>query len=85
MEKLIYLCENCKKVAQNEKELRKNNWLQMRGDSTHGISVWLDKPRKKHKEGYSDSFMLTVGWQSRDYHFCSVKCLVKLLEGKESV
>jgi hypothetical protein len=84
MEKTIYICENCKKVAESEKELRKENWLEIRGDITHGIKVWLDKPRK-HKDGVPDSFMLTVGYKERDYHFCSIKCLVKLLEGKESV
>jgi hypothetical protein len=84
MEKKIYECENCKKVATSEKELRKNNWLEITGDATHGIKVWLDKPRK-HKEGVSDSYMITIGWQSREYHFCSIKCLVKLLEGKESL
>jgi hypothetical protein len=83
MEKKIYLCENCKKVAEDEKQLRRDNWLQIRGDATHGISVWLEKPRK-HKKGVSDSFMLTIGWQNRDYHFCSIKCLVKLLKGNDS-
>lgn len=84
MEKKIYVCENCKKVAESEKELRKNNWLQINGGSTHGISVWLDKPRK-HKKGIADSFMLTIGWRDREYHFCSIKCLVKLLKGNESI
>ena len=84
MEKKIYVCENCKAVAQDEKEMRKKNWLQMRGDATHGISVWLEKPRKI-KKGTSASYMLTVGWQSRDYHFCSVKCLTALLNGNESI
>jgi hypothetical protein len=84
MEKKIYLCENCKKVAESVKELRRDNWLQINGDITHGISIWLDKPRK-HKEGVSDSFMITIGWQNREYHFCSIKCLVKLLKGNESI
>jgi hypothetical protein len=83
MEKIIYLCENCGKSVNSEKELRRDNWLQIRGDSTHGIGVWLEKPRK-HKDGVPDSYMLTIGWQDREYHFCSIKCLVKLLKGKES-
>jgi hypothetical protein len=84
MEKKIYVCENCKKVAESQKELRKQNWLQISGDITHGINIWLDKPRK-HKEGVSDSFMITIGYQNRDYHFCSIKCLKKLLNGNESI
>jgi len=84
MKKEIYVCENCKKVANNEKQLRKENWLQINGGATCGISVWLDKPRI-HKKGVSDSFALTIGWQEREYHFCSIKCLVKLLEGNESI
>lgn len=84
MEKKIYVCEKCKKAAQDEKEMRKDNWLMLRGDSTHGISVWLENPRKV-KKGFTASYMLTVGWQGRDYHFCSIKCLVALLRGKESV
>ena len=84
MEKKIYICENCKKVAQDEKQLRKENWLQIRGDITHGLRIWLDQPRK-HKKGVSDSYMLTIGSQDREYHFCSIKCLTKLLKGDESI
>lgn len=84
MEKKIYVCENCKAVAQDEKEMRKKNWLQLKGGSTQGVNVWLDKPRKT-KKGVSDSYMITVGWQSRDYHFCSTKCLTALLNGDESI
>ena len=84
MEKKIFVCENCKAVAQDEKEMRQKNWLQLRGGSTLGISVFLEKPRKI-KKGVSASYMLTVGFQSRDYHFCSTKCLTALLNGTESV
>jgi hypothetical protein len=84
MEKKIYVCENCKKIAENEKQLRKENWLELHGGATQGISIWLKNPRK-HIKDVTDSFMLTIGWQGRDYHFCSIKCLVALLKGNESI
>ena len=84
MKKEISICEVCKRIAQNEKQKRKENWLQLSGGCLHGISVWLKKPRE-HKEGVCDSYMLTVGWQDRRYDFCSIKCLVKALKGTVSI
>ena len=83
MEKQIFVCEKCGKIAQDQKQLRKENWLMISGGILKGIEIWLDKPRK-HKEGVSDSFMIHIGWKERDYHFCSIKCLVKLLKANES-
>lgn len=84
MEKKISICEICGKRAEDEKQKRKENWLQIRGDICGGISTWLEKPRIK-KEGVVESFMHTVGWRSRTYDFCSIKCLVKALQSKESI
>jgi len=84
MEKKISVCEICKKVAKDDKQKRKENWLKINGGCTYGISVWLEKPRV-HKRGVADSFMHTVGWQNREYDFCSIECLVKALKGKESI
>jgi hypothetical protein len=84
MKKEISICEICKSRAENDEQKRKENWLEIKGGTLHGVSVWLEKPRF-HKKGVCDSFMLTVGWQSRDYHFCSIKCLVKALRGKHSI
>ena len=78
MEKKHYHCEMCPAVASSEKELRKGNWIRLLGDG--GISVWLDKPR-----GKSGVMMLTVGYKKRRYDFCSIKCLVKALNGTESI
>jgi hypothetical protein len=84
MEKKIFICEYCGNTAESEKQLRKENWLQIHGGIMRGISIWLDKPRET-KKGVSSSFMLTIGYQDREYHFCSIKCLVKLLKGKKSI
>ena len=84
MEQKISVCEICGKEATCEKQKRKENWIELNGGSLYGISIWLDKPRK-HKEHVADCYMLTVGWQNRVYDFCSIKCLVKALKGKESI
>ena len=73
-------CEMCPKVAKDNAQLRKENWLRIRGGSSTGIMVWLEKPRKVHTE-----YVLTVGVDGRDYDFCSTECLVKALEGQESI
>lgn len=80
MEQKITVCEICKTEAKTEKQLRRENWIRINGGSTQGVSVWLETPRKKNH-----GFMLTIGYQSRVYDFCSVKCLTKALEGKESI
>jgi hypothetical protein len=84
MNQQISVCEVCKKRAWSEKQKREENWLKMNGGILHGISVWLEKPRK-HIKGTSDSYMLTVGFKEREYDFCSITCLVKALKGKESI
>lgn len=84
MEKKITICEICKKVAKDEKQKRHENWLTMNGHILHGISVWLAKPRK-HKKGTCDVYMHSVGWQDRVYDFCSISCLAKALEQKDSI
>ncbi len=73
-------CEICKKKARDEKQKRAENWIRLNGGSCQGISVWLEKPRGKTK-----SFMHSVGWQVREYDFCSIECLVKALKAKESI
>lgn len=80
MEKKISVCEICTKVAEDEKQKREENWIEVNGGSLHGISVWLKLPR-----GAIDSYMHRVGWESRVYDFCSIKCLVKALEQEESI
>jgi len=84
MKKEFVECEVCKKRAFSEKQQRKENWLLLHGGSVRGISVWLDKPRKRSKN-VSASYMLSVGFRDRDYDFCSIDCLVKALKGKESI
>ena len=79
MEKKISFCEICGKQANDEGKKRKGNWLEIKGGAFQGISVWLEKPRK------NTNFMLTVGFKDRIYDFCSIKCLVKALEGTESI
>jgi hypothetical protein len=75
-----FKCELCSAKAANEKQLRKENWLRIRGGSLAGVSVWLDTPRNA-----GGSMMLTVGWQDKEYDFCSIDCLVKALKGTESI
>jgi hypothetical protein len=84
MEKKISVCEICKKVAKDEKQKRRENWIVMNGSCIHSISVWLEKPRK-HKKGICDVYMHSVGWQDRVYDFCSILCLVKALEQEDSI
>lgn len=73
-------CEMCQAVAKDEKQLRREHWLQIHGGSLSGVSVWLDKPREK-----DGGFMLTVGFRDRQYDFCSIDCLAKALRGTESI
>ena len=84
MEKKISVCEICGKKADDERYKRKENWLRMQGGGLHGISVWLEKPRSR-KKGVCDAFMLHVGYQDREYDFCSIECLCKALRGNESI
>lgn len=81
MKKEFYECEVCALRAYSEQELRRDEWLQINGGPGGGISVLLDKSRRKEPQ----AFCLTVGFQSRHYHFCSVKCLVRALQGKDSI
>jgi len=80
MEITAFQCEMCSNKARGEKQLRKENWLQIEGGTCQGVEVWLDKPRHKH-----GCYMHHVGWEKRSYHFCSVKCLIKALESDESI
>lgn len=80
MKKEYRECEICGKRGYNEKQLRRENWLEIHGDCCQGISVWLEKPRSKN-----GSFMITVGYEHRDYDFCSIACLAKALKGKKSI
>ena len=84
MEKKISVCEICSKRAEDEKQKRRENWLTMNGGCVHGISVWLEKPRR-HKKGVSEAYVHTVGLQYRAYDFCSIKCSLKALERKDSI
>lgn len=84
MEKTISICEICGKRAEDEKQKRKENWIQTSGGTNQCIYVWLEKPREAGK-GTSGNYMHSVGWQSRTYHFCCVKCLVKALEQASSI
>ena len=84
MEIAITICEMCKKEVRSEDQKRKQNWLELQGGMTAGLRVWLEKPRAIRK-GMANSFMHSVGWMERMYHFCSIKCLVKALEEKESI
>jgi hypothetical protein len=84
MEKKIYVCENCGITANSEKQLREENWITIHGGCLNGISVWLDKPRTIEK-GVTDSYVIHIGYKDRIYHICSIRCLVKLLEGKVSI
>ena len=80
MRKDFYICEICGKKAFSEKDLRLGNWIRVQGGTCKGIEVWLEKPREKGR-----SFMLSIGYQERDYDFCSIECLVSALKGKNSI
>ena len=68
MTKEYFECEYCKKRVKSEAELRKENWIRIKGGSLGGIEIWLCKPIKL-------SYMYHLGWQSRTFDFCSIKCL----------
>ena len=84
MEKKIFECDNCKAIADDEAQLREENWISIHGGIDKGIRVWLKTPRKKIK-GVSESYIILVGWKDREYHFCSIECLSEALNGDESV
>lgn len=74
----IDICEICKKEARSVEVKCRDNWVELDGVSK--IRIWLESPRVKN-----EGFMHTVGWQGRDYHFCSIECLIKALKQKESI
>ena len=64
MKQTITICEICGKKAENEEQLRKENWIRIKGGMFKGIEIWLNKPRKK-----DGSYMHHVGWRDREYDF----------------
>jgi len=80
MKREYYKCEMCRKEARGEKQLRKENWLRIKGGLGSGVHVWLSKPREKNA-----GYMIHIGYAKKDYDFCSIDCLVKALEGKKSM
>jgi len=80
MELKYYQCEICEKRVFSKEELRKENWLEMGGGMLGGIMVWLDKPRCR-----GGGYIHRVGLTSREYHFCSIDCLIKALKAKKSI
>jgi len=80
MKKEITLCNICKKQAIKERQQRKENWLQLSGQ----LRVWLNEPRFK-KKGMAESYMHSVGWQNDITDFCSIKCLLKAINSKQSI
>lgn len=80
MENKVWHCEMCEKIATSEAQKRKEHWLELKGGILAGIEIWLDKPRKKN-----GGYMHHVGFRDRDYDFCSVACLIKALNSKESI
>lgn len=74
MEIMGYKCEICNKKAEDENQLRRENWIELNGE----LQVWLDKPKNK-------AWIHSVGFEGRPYHFCSTDCLIKALKLKKSI
>jgi hypothetical protein len=85
MKKEYRQCEICGKKAEDVKQLRQENWIEIKGNYPYPLSVWLEKPREEKSSYVLSDFMISIGLEPRTYDFCSIECLVKVLKGNKSI